>query len=108
MVRTGDLEVPVGTQNIRTMMSDLTASTGNEVALFRLQNGSRVIRMGGPDFVPVGSDVSRVIAHTHPSGRLALSDADKFIINKISGGQARSTVIIDPRSNVGARIPLAE
>ena len=96
-----DIPVPPGTQNIRTMMSDLSLSTGNEVALFRLQNGQRVIRMGGANYVNVGSDVARGIAHTHPSGRLALSHADVYTIQRLGG---RSTVVIDPRANVSARI----
>jgi RHS repeat-associated protein len=98
-----DIPVPTGTTGIRTIMSDLTASTGNEVALFRLFSGERVIRMGGPRSVPVGSDVSRIIAHTHPSGRLALSSAD---INAVQNLGGKSTVIIDPKSDIGARISI--
>lgn len=101
----GELALPVMSRDfsIRHLMADVTAVTGNEVGLFRLANGSRVLRMGGPDYVEVGSDVTRVIGHTHPSGILQFSSADIFQLNRL--GQ-RSSVIIDPVSTAGARVPV--
>jgi hypothetical protein len=98
-----DIPVPCGSTEIRTMMSDLTLNTGNEVALLRMADGSRILRMGGPRNVPLGNNVETVIAHTHPSGRLAFSQAD--IAAFLARGQ-RSSVIIDPNANMGARIPV--
>jgi hypothetical protein len=95
-----DVPVPVGTTGIRPMMADITLNTGNEVGLLRLGDGSRVFRMGGPDYVSLGSDVERVIAHTHPSGILEFSDADLMAL--LRRGQ-RSSVLIDPTSAVGVR-----
>jgi hypothetical protein len=45
--------------------------------------------------------VSRVIAHTHSSGRLALIGADKKAVKALGG---KSTVVIDPRADTAARI----
>lgn len=84
-------------------MSDLTRVSGNEVALLRMQSGRRIIRMGGPTSVPVGRYVDRVIAHTHPSGRLKYSGAD---LRTLRGLGQRSSVIIDPRADMGARLPV--
>lgn len=83
------------------MMSDLSLVSGNEVALFRMRSGRRVIRMGSPKSVYVGKFVARVIAHTHPSGRLKYSNADR---KALSGLGQRSSVIIDPRADMGARL----
>jgi RHS repeat-associated protein len=98
-----DVPITAGTQGIRTMMSDLTLNTGNEVALLRMIDGSRVLRMGGPTNVSLDLDVESIIAHTHPSGRLAYSTADIAALN--ARGQY-SSVIIDPNANMGARIPV--
>ena len=98
-----DIAIPRGTTGIRRLMSDLTMNTGNEVALLRLTNGGRVLRMGGPRSVQLGRDVERVIAHTHPSGRLAFSGAD---IAALRSRLQRSSVIIDPLADMGARIPV--
>jgi hypothetical protein len=98
-----DIEIPAGTTGIRTMMSDLTLVSGNEVALLRTVGGRRILRMGGPKSVPLDKYVDRVIAHTHPSGRLNFSQADIKALNKL---EQRSSVIIDPRANMGARLPV--
>ncbi|HEY8962525.1 MAG TPA: RHS repeat-associated core domain-containing protein [Luteolibacter sp.] len=101
----GELSLPVMPRDfsIRHLMADVTAVTGNEVGLFRLADGSRVLRMGGPDFVGVGSDVRRVIGHTHPSGVLRFSGADIFQLNRL---RQRSSVLIDPVSTMGSRVPV--
>ncbi len=98
-----DIPIPAGTQGIRTLMSDLTMNTGNEVALVRLSDGTRVLRMGGPGSVTVGSDVETIIAHTHPSGRLSFSPA---VVGALNARGQYSSVIIDPNANMGARIPV--
>ena len=98
-----DVEVPPGTTGIRTSMSDLTLVSNNEVALLRLTGGRRVLRMGGPTSVKLGPEVQRVIAHTHPSGRLQFSKNDIAALRKL--GQ-RSSVIIDPRADIGVRLPV--
>lgn len=81
-------------------MSDLTLVSGNEVALLRMRDGSRILRMGSVSNVPMGKDVRLIIAHTHPSGRSSLSKLD--IRALLIRGQ-RSTVIIDPRVDIGFR-----
>ena len=83
------------------MMAKITAETGNEVALLRLTNGRRVLRMGGPDYVYIGRGVKTIIAHTHPRGALWLSKADVDTLTVL--GQ-RSTVIILPRHAFGLRL----
>ena len=96
-----DVEIKAGTQGIRNMMSQLTANSGREVALLRMKYGTRILRMGEEGFVPIGRDVERAIAHTHPSGRLAFSRADYTILQRL--GQ-HSSVVIDPRADIAARI----
>jgi hypothetical protein len=96
-----DIEIPAGTKGIRTMMSDLTRVSGNEVALLRMRSGRRVLRMGGPKSVPLGRFVDRVIAHTHPGGRLKFSQADLLALRRL---RQRSSVIIDPWADMGARL----
>lgn len=100
-----EIEVPAGTTGIRTMMSDITMATGNEVALIRTASGRRILRMGGPDHVTLSKFDKRIIAHTHPSRRLKLSDADTRSILKHNPKQ-RSSVIIDALADMGVRIPL--
>ena len=95
-----DVPIPQGTTGIRTMMADISATTGNEVGLLRMTDGSRVMRLGGPDFVPLGEDVQRLIAHTHPSGDLRLSPAD---IRALSRRNQQSTVLINPQDAYGVR-----
>jgi hypothetical protein len=99
-----DIVILPGTRGIRRLMSDITLSTGNEVALLRLSNGARVLRMGGPKTISLGSNVVRIVAHTHPSGRLAFSGFDKTaLLNR----EQLWSVIIDPRADMAVvlRIP---
>jgi len=98
-----DVEIPAGTTGIRTLMSDLTLATGNETALLRLSDGTRVLRMGGPTSVSLGRNVKRIVAHTHPSGRLKFSGFD---VGAMSARGQHSSVIIDARANMGARLPV--
>jgi hypothetical protein len=95
-----DVPVPQGTTGIRAAMAEITNRTGNEVGLFRLTNGTRVLRMGGPDYINGGQEIERIIAHTHPSGTLRLSKTDVASLTRM--GQ-RSTVIIVPRGAFGKR-----
>ena len=96
-----DVRTPPGTKGIRNMMSQLTAKTGREVALLRMKGGTRILRMGEKGFVRIGMDARRVIAHTHPSGRLAFSGADYRALQRL--GQ-HSSVVIDPHADIAARI----
>ena len=102
-----DVPIPVGTRGLTNMMSQLTLRSRNEVALLRLQDGSRILRMGTPTSVTLGipgrSPVTRIIAHTHPSGRIGFSRFDVAALMK--RGQA-SSVIIDPNVGMGARLPV--
>ena len=100
-----EIPVPRGTTGIRTMMSDLSVVSGNEVALVRLANGNRVMTMGGPNAVQIPRTTSRVIAHTHPQGSLRLSAVDVRTLNRL---EQRSTVLIAPRENIGVRVPVPQ
>lgn len=97
-----DVEIPIGTQNIRRTMSDLSLVSGNEVALIRLADGTRVMRMGVRNAVDI-TGAKRIIAHTHPKGSLRFSQADLRALN--ARGQ-RSSVIISPRDDLGIRLPV--
>jgi RHS repeat-associated protein len=103
LVAGADIPIAQGTSGIRTLMSDLTLATGNEVALLRMTDGRRILRMGNEASVSLGRDVKRIIAHTHPSSRLAFSDAD---LGALIRRRQRSSVIIDPRADMGARLPV--
>ena len=92
-----DIPIERGTVGIRRLMSDITLNTGNEVALLRLKNGSRVLRMGGPGEVTLGANVARIIAHTHPSGRLAFSGFD---IRALMKRRQSFSVLIDPLADM--------
>ncbi len=96
-----DVPVPQGTSGIRNMMANMTADSGNEVALLRLTDGTRVLRMGGPKSVTLGSDVETVIAHTHPSGSFNFSTADIVALWK---RDQLSSVLINPKTGLGKRV----
>ena len=96
-----DVEIAAGTTGIRSTMSRLTTNTGNEVALLRMANGRRILRMGGQDYVDLYGGVERIIAHTHPSGRLAFSPADLRALTARGQG---SSVIIDALADLAARL----
>jgi hypothetical protein len=98
-----DVLIPAGTKGIRNAMSQLTANTGREVALLRMENGARILRMGDEVSVPLHGGVTRVIAHTHPSSLLSFSEPDVLALSM--RGQ-RSSVIIDPFADIAARILL--
>ena len=83
------------------MMSRFTARTGREVALLRMKDGTRILRMGDGLSVPICDNVQRVIAHTHPSGRLAFTSADYDVLQSL--GQ-HSSVVIDPWTDIAVRI----
>jgi hypothetical protein len=101
LARGDDVPIPQGTTGIRTMMADITANTGDEVALLRLTDGTRVLRPGGPNYVVLGDDVETVIAHTHPSGNLEFSGAD---IKALTTRGQKSSALIDPKTAFGTRL----
>jgi hypothetical protein len=86
-------------------MADISAVTGNEVALVRLKDRRRVLRMGTADEIP-SRDIVRMIAHTHPSGNMFFSrrDAQKFIGNP---KKPKSSVLIDPADGFATRLHLS-
>ena len=120
-----DVHIFNQTKGLRQLMADITAATGKEVALLRLSRGElgRVLRLGTERSVNF-SGAMRVIAHTHPSGNLALSLNMEFMGGRwvLTGdvpalmaleavGRAeqvvvpRSSVVIGP-SGAAARFPL--
>ena len=120
-----DVHIFNHTQGLRQLMADLTAATGKEVALLRITRGElgRVLRLGTERSVNFSGAI-RVIAHTHPSGNLALSlnmelvggrwvltgDVPALMALESVGraGQVvvpRSSVVIGP-SGAAARFPL--
>jgi hypothetical protein len=102
-----DWEMPVRKRAvpIRQMMADISAVTGNEVALVRLKDGRRVLRMGTADEIPP-HDIVRMIAHTHPSGNMFFSrgDVQKFIGNP---KKPKSSVLIDPADGFATRLHIS-
>jgi hypothetical protein len=104
MLEGGDFPMPISPRPmpIRQMMADISAVTGNEVALVRLKDGSRVLRMGKGDLVPA-EGIKRMIAHTHPSGNLffSKSDVDRFTENPL---RPKSSVLIDPADGFATRL----
>ncbi|MEW6735309.1 MAG: RHS repeat-associated core domain-containing protein [Acidobacteriota bacterium] len=93
-------------QELANLMGEITIATGREVGLLRV-GGQRVLRLGDSVSVFTG-DAERVIAHTHPSGKLKLSD--NFINGERFGDiptfqnyhpKQRSTIIIGPTGQGG-------
>ena len=54
-------------------MAELTMATSNEIGLWRLRSGKRVLQMGQATSLDVPAGAIRAIAHTHPSGSLKMS-----------------------------------
>ena len=54
-------------------MAAITRATGKEVALVQRTDGTVAMIIGEVDRVAIPSNVSSIIAHTHPSGKLGLS-----------------------------------
>ena len=75
-------------------MGEITAATGREVALIRTEAGL-VLRLGTRGRVNVAG-ATRVIAHTHPSGRLGLSIDDYISVFNHPTRAHRSTIVIGP------------
>ncbi|MBM83313.1 MAG: hypothetical protein CMJ78_22355 [Planctomycetaceae bacterium] len=92
-----EIEIPAGTRGIRKMMSDLSVVSGNEVGLLRMADGRRLLVMGGPNAIRLPRNTARIIAHTHPRGRLSFSAADLRALN--ARGQTMS-VIISPWDDI--------
>lgn len=95
-----DVPVPQGATGIRTMMADITATIGNEVGLLRPNDGSRVLRIDGPNELSL-ENVETVIVHTQPNGILEFSGAD---IRALTERDQLSSILIDPQSAVGVRV----
>ena len=83
--------VPADAPYVETM-SELTVATGREVALLRLEDGRQILTMGDKSSVELPSDV-KIIAHTHPGGRLWFSKEDEAALH--AAGQD-SSVLIGP------------
>ena len=62
--------------SLRSLVADLTTATKREVGLFVLNDGTTVIRLGDSMNSVSLTNVSQVIAHSHPSGHLILSSGD--------------------------------
>jgi hypothetical protein len=90
-LRVGDVAMPSGAASAK-LMGELTRATGREVALLRLTDGSRVMRLGATGSVS-GEGAARIIAHTHPSNILRLSTGDISTFWSTLPKQ-RSTVIV--------------
>ena len=98
----GEIPLPVQERDfaIRHLMADITSVTGHEVALLRLKDGNRVLRLGSEGGVGFTDDIKRIIAHTHPSSVLEFSSSDVRFLKEL---QQRSSVLIDPVSTMGVR-----
>jgi RHS repeat-associated protein len=94
VLQQGDKEIPKGTAwGITQLMAEITAGTGREAALLRV-DGKRLLRLGGPQSFS-GADASRVIAHTHPSGVLEFSGGDLAAFRSFQPRQ-RTSMLIAP------------
>ncbi|MCX7805339.1 MAG: hypothetical protein N3A38_09145 [Planctomycetota bacterium] len=98
-----EIPIPAGIQGIRESMAEITARTGREVALLRMPDGKRTLRIGGRDFVDV-TGARRVIAHTHPSG-LEYSKEDWGVFKRYT--KQKSSVLIAP-SGEAKRLPVPD
>jgi len=78
------------------LMGELTAATGAEVALLRMSQG-RVLRLGFSDVKEVPAiGALRVIAHSHPSGKLGISGDDFRVAFLDPKRKQRSTIVVGP------------
>ncbi len=82
---------------ITKLMGELTAGGGKEIGLLRTRQGL-VLRQGfvrgGKQYLDV-QGASRVIAHSHPNGRIGLSADDRLQIFGDLG--QKSTIILGPK-----------
>ncbi len=92
----GQISMPRGKASVE-MMAGLTAATGKEVALLRLPNGERVLRLGNENSVALEPGTT-VIAHSHPEGNLQFSSQDEAAL--LGAGQ-HSSVLIGSDGTVG-------
>ncbi len=88
---TGSIEVPKGQITSKTM-AEISNKTGKEVGLFRTDYGARVLKLGGKGSTNLPAGTTKIIAHTHPSGRMAFSPDD---INQLQALKQRSSVLIN-------------
>ncbi len=101
----GDVPMPSGSASAK-LMGEITVATGKEVGIFRV-GGQRILRLGSVDDVGhfiLLDDVERVIAHTHPSGRLIFG-ADDIAALRLRG-QLSSALISPDGTLVILRVPL--
>ncbi|MBL9179289.1 MAG: hypothetical protein JNM65_14600 [Verrucomicrobiaceae bacterium] len=71
----------------------LTFATGNEHAVVRLATGERALVSGGPGGIDMGTQVTRIIGHTHPYGTMSAgaSAADRAALQTL--GQRHSYIL---------------
>lgn len=71
----------------------LTFATGNEHALVRLATGERALVSGGPGGIDMGTQVTRIIGHTHPYGTMSAgaSAAERAALQTL--GQRHSYIL---------------
>ena len=83
------------------------------MGVFRLISGNRVLTMGGTRSVDIPFGTTRVIAHSHPSGRFRWSggvgrqggDLDVFWNSSWPRGTPHSSVLVSP-SGAHNRLPI--
>ena len=92
----GQIAMPRGKASV-DMMASITAATGKEVALLRLPNGERVMRIGNESSVELVPG-TKIIAHTHPEGNLQFSSEDEAAL---AGVGQHSSVLIAADGSVG-------
>jgi hypothetical protein len=71
----------------------LTFATGNEHAVVRLATGERALVSGGSGGIDMGTQVTRIIGHTHPYGTASVgaSAADRAALQTL--GQSHSYIL---------------
>ena len=94
LARNRQVPMPKGTASAQ-LMSDLSNATGREVALLRLQDGRRVLRLGNRAGKVSARGASRIIAHTHPSGDISRFSGDD-LWQLVMKRKQRSSVLIAP------------
>jgi proteasome lid subunit RPN8/RPN11 len=77
-------------------MAELQQVTGNEFALARLSDGSRVLIKGTANSVVLPESTVRLIAHTHPGLQVAPSYADLTTLQAL---QQRWSLIISENNS---------
>jgi hypothetical protein len=91
-------------------MRQLTYESGNEHALVRLHSGEFQIHAGGATGIDLSSDISQVIAHTHPYGLDALGPSadDVAMLGQLGQGASillehGQTILFGPEGTIAWR-----